>query len=121
MFVTTSSKANRLLLLTYIGHVRLEELTRERKSIEAMLADLLPGFRTLSDFSRFESMDGDCIAEIGSMMEILDGAGMSMVVRVIPDPRQDPGFNILSAFHYKNRPQVVTCNNLLEAGKLLSL
>ena len=54
-------------------------------------------------------------------MDLLDEAGVSLVVRVIPDPKKDIGMNILSLFHYRNRPRVVTCARMIEAAKELSL
>jgi len=42
-------------------------------------------------------------------------------VRVIPDASKDIGLDILSIFHYRHRPRVVTCKNMAEAFKKLSL
>ena len=59
--------------------------------------------------------------QLGRMMELLDRRGLEMVVRVIPDPAKDIGFNILSIFHYPHHPQIVTCGTMMEAAKLLLL
>jgi len=45
--------------------------------------------------------------------------GVELVVRVIPDPHKDIGFNILSLFHYRRRVRIVTCPTLEEAMKAL--
>jgi hypothetical protein len=37
-------------------------------------------------------------------MDLIDQHGVSFVVRVIPNPKQDIGMNILTLFHYRNRP-----------------
>jgi len=42
-------------------------------------------------------------------------------VRVIPDSNKDIGLNILSLFHYRHQPQVVTCKNMAEAARALGL
>jgi hypothetical protein len=44
-----------------------------------------------------------------------------LVVRVIPDETKDIGFNILTVFHYPHRPQIVTCQTLPEAARVLGL
>jgi hypothetical protein len=66
-------------------------------------------------------MDLDCAPEIGRTMELIDQKGVSMVVRVLPDSSKDIGMNILTRFHYRSQPHVVTCCNLAEAFKKLEL
>ena len=121
MLIATSNKANRLLFLSFVGHIRLEELARQREDIKALLGDLLPCFRLLADFTHFESMDVDCVTELGRTMDMLDQTCVERVVRVIPEPRRDPGMNILTVFHYRKHPHVMTCSKLAEAAKALSL
>jgi hypothetical protein len=121
MFLVTSNKARRLLHLSYIQHVTPEELRRGQEDIKALLTDLKPGFRLLADFGRLESMDLACRTELGRMMELADQSGVGMLVRVIPDASKDIGLDILTIFHYRHRPQVVTCKNMAEAVKKLSL
>jgi hypothetical protein len=121
MLIVTSNKANRLLFLSYVGHIRLEELARQRGDIQALVGDLLPRFRLLADFTHCESMDVDCVMEMGRIMEMFDQTRVELVVRVIPNPRRDPGMNILTFFHYRQQPQVTTCSNFVEAAQALSL
>jgi len=121
MFLATSNKAKRLLCLSYIQRVRTEELKRGREDVKTLLADLPPGFRLLVNLSQLETMDLDCMKEIGQTMELFDRCGVGMIVRVIPDPDKDSGFNILTIFHYPHRPQVVTCKSMTEAAGVLEL
>jgi hypothetical protein len=121
MFLATSNGARQLLLLSYIQQVRLQELKHGQEDIQALLAALAPGFRLLVDFSQLESIDLDCTVQIGRAMEVIDQSGVTMVVRVIPDPRKDIGMNILAIFHYPHRPQIVTCQTMTEAAKVLGL
>jgi len=121
MFLATSNKAKQLLHMSYIGRVGPEELQRGEEDTKRLLAEMSPGFRVLADLERLEFMDVACATEIGRMMEHMDQLGIGMVVRVIPDPNKDIGLNILTAFHYRRRPRVVTCENMIEAQKLLSL
>ncbi len=121
MFLATVNKARQLLYLSYIQEVRAKELQQGRENIAALLADLEPGFRLLTDLSRLDSFKGDCAGEIGKVMEFCDEKGVGLVVRVIPDPTKDLGMNILSFFHYHPVPRTITCSNMVEAGKLLSL
>ncbi len=99
----------------------MTDLQRGAADAERLLADLEPGFRLLADFSRLEFMDLDCVPEIGKMMELLERHQVGLIVRVVPDEDKDIGFNIISAFHYKKRPQAATCETIKQAAKLLTL
>jgi len=65
-------------------------------------------------------MDVACEAEIGQMMEVLDRKDIGAVIRVIPEPQKDIGFNILAAFHYKRPIQTVAFASMEEAVRFLS-
>jgi len=121
MFLATTNKPKRLLHLSFIQHVGVEELQRGNQKLAALLADLPAGIRVLADLGRLESMDLACAGEFGKAMELCDQHGAELVVRVIPDPTKDIGLNILSVFHYRHRPRVVTCETMEEAARLLSL
>ena len=121
MFLAALNKPKQLLHLNYIGHVRAEDLVRERDNAAALLAELPAGFRLLADLERLESMDPGCATEIGKFMELCDRKGVGLVVRVIPDPKKDIGLNILSLFHHAHRPRTATCRTMTEAARLLSL
>jgi len=121
MVLVTTNRAKQLLCLSYLERVQAGDLERSREDLEVLLAELRPGFRLLADLSRLESMDLDCAAGLGQFMELMDQGGVSLVVRVIPDPRKDIGMNILTILHYRHRPRLVTCATWAEAAKELSL
>jgi hypothetical protein len=121
MFLALSNKGKRLLHVTYIGRIEPEELQYGLEDIKLLLVDLPPGIRLLADFSRLKFMAPACATEIGQAMEIIDRHGVELVVRVIPDPTKDIGMNILTIFHYAQRPRIVTCENMIEAARALGL
>lgn len=121
MFLATVSKPKQLLWLSFIKKVGAEELEQSLGDIEILLADLSRGFRLVTDLSQLDSMDVNCTAEIGKVMELCEQKGVGLVVRIIPDPAKDIGMNILSLFHYHHHPRTVTCNNMAEAAERLSL
>jgi hypothetical protein len=121
MLLVTLNKSKRLLYVSYIGQVRVEDFQHSREDITSQLGELSPGFRLLADFSRLESMGLDCAPELGRVMDLIGEAGVGLVVRVIPDPGKDIGMNILTIFHYPHRPQIVTCENMTEAARALAL
>jgi hypothetical protein len=121
MFLATTNKAKRLLSLGYIQQVRTKDLQRGLEGLPALLAELPHGFQLLVDLGRLESMEPACSAQIGKVMDLCDQHGVGLVVRVIPDPKKDIGFNMLSIFHYPHRPRTFTCKTMSEAAKLLSI
>ncbi|MEI9961203.1 MAG: hypothetical protein WDM76_08800 [Limisphaerales bacterium] len=72
--------------MSYIGRVEPEDIQRGLEDMRTLVADLAPGFRILVDFSRLDSMSLDCVPYLGQGMEIIDKRGVSLIVRVIPDP-----------------------------------
>jgi hypothetical protein len=52
-------------------------------------------------------------------MELFKTRSIGTVVRVIPDPEKDIGFNILSLTHYRRGVKIVTCETLAEAERAL--
>jgi hypothetical protein len=121
MVLVTSNKAKQLMCFNYSGHVSPDELARVEQEVLALEDDLGPGFRILADLSGLDSMDLDCIKGLGRLMELAEKNGVGLIVRVIPDPSKDIGFNILTIFHYAQQPQIVTCKTMAEAGKHLGL
>src|SRR5438874_2082154 len=81
MFLATINKPKQLLHLSFIHQVKAEELQQARENVIMLLADLTSGFRLLSDLGRLDSMDVNCAAEIGKMMELCDEKGVALVVR----------------------------------------
>jgi hypothetical protein len=51
---------------------------------------------------------------------VMERHGMELIVRVIPDPAKDIGFNLISRFHYHHRPRTATFKTLAEAATLLA-
>ena len=121
MILVTINKLRQLVVLTYIGEVRAEELVRARPDLISFLAELSPGFRLLTDLSHLHTIEKDCIEQISQAMEACHQRGVGLVVRVIPDPTKDIGMNILSAFHYPHHQRIVTCASMLEAARVLGL
>jgi anti-anti-sigma regulatory factor len=121
VILVTVNKPKQILLLSFIGRVRAEELAIGFQDLAAFLSELSPGFRLLSDLSAVESFDKDCVKELAKAMELCDQKNVSLRVLVIPDPSKDIGLNILASFHYTRRPRTVTCANMVEAAKALEI
>jgi anti-anti-sigma regulatory factor len=120
MFETGFDKPKNLLRINFWGHVTADEAKEGTDQLAGLLVDTTPGFRLLSDMTKLETMDTACIPYIRNSMDLLNKHGVATVVRVIPHPRKDIGFSILSLFHYRHDVQIVTCKTLEEAMSALA-
>src|SRR5437868_3079966 len=119
MIQVQADKSRQLLRLEFSQRVGADEMKSYSEKLHALVAELQPGFRLLSDLSQLESMDKACVPYIEQNMDLFREKGITEVVRVIPDPQKDIGLNILSVFHYSRDIRIVTCESMAEAEELL--
>jgi hypothetical protein len=119
MFSADADKSVNLLRIRVWDRVTAEEVQRCVQELRSLLPGLRKGFTLLTDLSGLAAMDLDCVPPLEGIMDLCRQAGVAMVVRVIPDPHKDIGFNILSVFHYPRRVKIVTCETMEEAQSAL--
>ena len=103
----------------YFGLVTATQMTAGLRQAEALLPQMKAGFTVLADLSGLESMDLNCVPHLTRFMDLCKAQGAGMVVRVIPDPAKDIGFNILSIVHYRGKVKILTCDTLAEAERAM--
>ena len=121
VFEVEFNEAEQLLTLRYSQRVNAEQMKAGLEEIKKGMPQMKPGFRLLAELCDMEHMDPECAAYIGQVMELFDAHGIGAVVRVIPDPYKDIGFNLLTRFHYKSRVPVRTFENCKEARESLGI
>lgn len=114
-------ESRNLLTINYFGHVTAAVMKAVTEQAGAILSKLRPGFTVLADLSGLESMELDCVPDLTGMMDRFRAKGVGTVVRIIPDPSKDIGFNILAIVHYRRGVHVVTCETAAEAERILKL
>lgn len=121
MVEASTDKAKNRLTLRFSGRVTAAEMNGYDKKIMDLILELQPGFTIFTDLSKLDSMDLACAPHIERTMDFANKKGVKKVVRVIPDPQKDIGFNIMSLFHYRSRKVlIVTCETLAEAKEILA-
>ena len=115
MIICTADRAGRVLTISYSRHVGTHDMHRCLETVHELLHMLKPGFVILSDLSHLETMDAACAADIGTLMDICSAGGLSTVLRVMPDPSKDIGFNIISRFHQPPPVRTENYETLAEA------
>ena len=112
--------SDKLLRVCYSGHVTAEETRKAAEEVVGLVKDLAPGFRLAADLTDLETMDLDCVPHLNRMMDVCNEAGVSLIVRIIPDPHKDIGMKIMSLFHYGKRVRIVTAQTWEEALEVIA-
>lgn len=119
-FTVEIDQVKNLLMIRYRGCVGASDVEQCAEEVRIALPKMQSGFRLLADFTELESMDVMCVPHIEDIMERCDEKGVNAVVRIIPDPKRDIGLKIMSYFHYSGEVNIVTCDNLSDAAKILA-
>lgn len=120
MYEVQVDSARNLLVITFRGHVDAAEVAQGRVEVAAALKTMNPEFRLLTDFTELGAMDYACAPEIQATMDLLRTAGVAKVLRIMPDPRKDIGFKVMSYFHYGRQVPVLTFDTRTEALEKLA-
>ena len=121
MYEVEIDATRNLLFVTYREQVSRDEARQCKEEIAHALETLPPGFRLLTDLSGLDAMEYACAPEIQAMMDLFRKNGVTEVVRVVPDPKKDIGFTVMSYFHYDRETPVLTFESREEAlEKLLA-
>jgi hypothetical protein len=115
----TADKVRNLICICFHGRVTAAAMKARVVDVEEFVGGLRLGFTVLTDLSDLEAMEVDCVESLTRMMDVFKIRGVDTVVRVIPDPAKDIGFNILSLTHYRGGVKVITCETMAEAQHVL--
>lgn len=117
MILCNVDESGRVLTMSYNRHVGAEEMRRCLGTVRDLMDRLKPGFFLLTDLTNLESMEASCAPELGAIMDLCSAKGMCTVVRVIPDPNKDIGFDLISHFHLHPPVRTQTHASLADAIK----
>ena len=119
MFTVKLDQSRNALTISYGGRVSPDETRLCAEEVWLASGILQPGFRLVVDLTELQAMDLSCSPEIANIMKICNAAGVSEVLRIIPDPTRDIGLQIMSFFHYGNEVYIRTCASAAEAREVL--
>jgi anti-anti-sigma regulatory factor len=115
MYAVELDRSKRLLVISAVQTVTVDEANIAAQRIRRLLRDVAPGFHVLADFRWLESMDSAAARHIAEIMDALAEKQVASVTRVIPDAHKDIGLNILSQFHYGPDVTITTFETLADA------
>ncbi len=103
------------LVIDFIGKIDAAQAEHSFFDVKKVLPKQGKGFKLLTDFTLAERMDIEIKESVEKAMDLLNERSVTEILRVIPDPAVDIGFNILSAFHYSKKVAVLTLQSREEA------
>jgi hypothetical protein len=112
-------ESGRVLTMSFHRHVDADDMRRGLGTVRDLMQQLKPGFFLLTDLTNLDSMEPACAPELGAIMDLCSAKGMSTVVRVIPDPTKDIGFDLIALFHVQPSVSTQTHDSLADAIKSL--
>jgi hypothetical protein len=114
-----TDETRNVIRIRFHGNVTAAAMKAALTDMDQPLRRVRSGFTVLTDLSDLETMELDCVESLTRIMENFKAHGVGTVVRVIPDPAKDIGFNILSLTHYRRGVKVITCETLAEAERAM--
>ena len=106
--------------MSFSRQVGTDEMKSCLDETRRSLGDMEPGFQLLTDLSNLESMEFACTDYVGQIMDLCSTKGVSAVFRVVPDPKADLGYTLMSLFHYSRDVRTMTFENLADAMRSLA-
>ena len=120
MYAIEADAAKTLIVISALGDVTAEEVREAARQVREIVQDFAPGFCVLTDFRWLQKMDPAAATHVGKIMDAVAEKQVGSVLRVIPDPQKDIGFNILSQFHYGSKVSVRTFATLADAVAVMA-
>jgi hypothetical protein len=114
-----TDESRNVIRILFHGKVTAAAMKDALTDMHEALRRVQPGFTVLTDLSDLETMELDCVESLTRIMENFKTGGVATVIRVIPDPAKDIGFNSLSLTHYRRGMKVLTCETLAEAERAI--
>jgi peroxiredoxin/anti-anti-sigma regulatory factor len=103
------------VILEFSGNVDGAQAWRLSSDLEKILSNRSKGFTLLADFSSVETMEPEVEVEVKKAMGLFKAHGVSQVLRVLPDPDMDIGFNLLSHSYYSAEVKALTFRSRSQA------
>ena len=107
------------VIIEFEGKIDALQAERFAPEIQKVVPKHGKGFKLLTDFTRLDAMDLEIQGIIKKTMDFFNEQGVTEILRVIPTPEQDIGFNIMSLFHYSKDVKFLILQSRQEAEERL--
>jgi hypothetical protein len=108
-----------IVIVEFEGNVDAEQAKQFFAHLERVRPKPEKDFKLLTDFSLVDTMEFSVKREIEKAMDLFNAQGVTEIIRVIPDPNMDIGFDLMSTAHYSKQIKVHTVRSRREADAYL--
>lgn len=112
---TFYDEKNNTLTINYRGAFEISQAEELYAELLKLLPKYKKGFRVISDFTDTTVVSPDVRETLKKIMDFLNTQGVQEIIRIIPNPAIDIGFNIMSLFHYSKEVKFITVNSREDA------
>jgi anti-anti-sigma regulatory factor len=91
------------IIVEFEGNVDGAQGNKFSSDLERIIPKGGSGFALLADFSSVGTMEPEVESELKKAMKLLNARGVNEIVRVLPDPNMDIGFQIMTRCFYSNK------------------
>ena len=103
------------VIVEFKGNIDAVQAEQFFPDIEKVIPKHGKGFKLMTDFSSVEDMDLAVQRGIKKAMKLFTARGVTEILRVLPNPDMEIGFNIMSASHYSKEIEIHTFHSREEA------
>lgn len=121
MYSLSIDKTGNKLVITFKDDFDLGQAEQLYAQLQDNIATLKKGFSMFVDLTSLGHMELSARPCIEKTMDLFNKHGVAKVVRIIPDPKKDIGFNIMSLFHYSDGVSIQTYASYQEAVENLDI
>ena len=104
-----------IVIVEFKGNIDAVQAEHFFPDIEKVIPKHGKGFKLMTDFSSVEDMDLAVQRGIKKAMKLFTARGVTEILRVLPNPDMEIGFNIMSASHYSKEIEIHTFHSREEA------
>ena len=115
MIKTAYDPKHNAVILEFAGKIDAAQAERLYLDIQEIVPRHGKGFKLLTDLTGVQEVSPEIRGAIKRLMDFLNGQGVTEILRVIPDPDQDIGLNIMSLFHCSKDVKFLTLQSREEA------
>jgi hypothetical protein len=107
------------VVIVFEGEIDAAQVENAFIDIEMIMPRCSKGFKVLADFSPVSATEPEVQGELEKAMDLFNAQGVTEILRVLPDPDLDIGFDIMSRSHYSRQVQIHTLRSMDEARAFL--
>lgn len=115
MIHVSYDREHKTIVIEFEGNIDGAQARQSSLDLERVVPERRTEFRLLADLTAVQTMELEVEDELKKAMGLFNAHGITEVLRVLPDPDMEVGFNIMSRTYYGKAVKVLTFRSREEA------